>query len=112
MEIKTLILKNPVILISLIVIVLFKLFPPKKINSFYGYRTTNSIKNKSNWDFAQKYSAHLLIILLTPLLLFQVLLYFIYGSTTIIDLSIVFCLLISFGIVIYKTEKKLTTISN
>ncbi|OXA99615.1 hypothetical protein B0A75_10770 [Flavobacterium oncorhynchi] len=112
MEIITLIIKNPVVLISLIIIILFKLFPPKKINSFYGYRTMSSIKNKSNWNFAQKYSAHLLIILLTLLLLFQVLLYFIYGSTTTIDLSIVSCLVVSFGIVIYKTEKKLNAISN
>lgn len=32
-------------------------FPPKSINSFYGYRTNNSMKNQERWDFAQKYSA-------------------------------------------------------
>ena len=32
-------------------------FPPKKINSFYGYRTLNSMKSQQAWDFSQKYSA-------------------------------------------------------
>lgn len=32
-------------------------FPPKKINSFYGYRTFSSMKSKERWDFAQNYSA-------------------------------------------------------
>lgn len=31
--------------------------PPKKINFLYGYRTTNSMKSKEKWDFAQLYSA-------------------------------------------------------
>lgn len=33
------------------------LFPPKKINSFYGYRTIRSMKNQESWVFAQRYSA-------------------------------------------------------
>ena len=32
-------------------------FPPKKINFLYGYRTSASMKNQDQWDFAQKYSA-------------------------------------------------------
>lgn len=32
-------------------------FPPKEINALCGYRTTNSMKSKERWDFAQKYSA-------------------------------------------------------
>ena len=32
-------------------------FPPKHINSFYGYRTKSSMQNKLAWTFAQKYSA-------------------------------------------------------
>jgi len=31
-------------------------FPPKKINSWYGYRTKSSMRNQERWDFAQKYS--------------------------------------------------------
>ena len=32
-------------------------FPPKKINSIYGYRTPSSMKNQERWNFAQKFSA-------------------------------------------------------
>ena len=32
-------------------------FPPKKINSLYGYRTNSSMKNQERWNFAQKYSS-------------------------------------------------------
>ena len=39
------------------VAVAFWIWPPKKINMTYGYRTTRSMKSQSAWDFAQKYSA-------------------------------------------------------
>ena len=31
-------------------------FPPKNINSLYGYRTSSSMENQEKWDFAQNYS--------------------------------------------------------
>jgi uncharacterized membrane protein len=37
-------------------IILLK-FPPKKINGFYGYRTSSSMKNQERWDYAQTYSS-------------------------------------------------------
>jgi uncharacterized membrane protein len=36
-------------------------FPPKKINSFYGYRTSRSMKNQENWDLAQRFSSQLML---------------------------------------------------
>lgn len=33
------------------------LFPPQKINSLYGYRTTSSMKNQESWTFSQRYAA-------------------------------------------------------
>lgn len=33
------------------------IFPPKKINSFYGYRTASSMSSQERWKFAQQYSA-------------------------------------------------------
>lgn len=33
-------------------------FPPKKINSLYGYRTRSSMKSQERWEFAQQYSAN------------------------------------------------------
>jgi uncharacterized membrane protein len=32
-------------------------FPPKKINYLYGYRTSASMKSQERWDFSQRYSA-------------------------------------------------------
>lgn len=37
--------------------VLMLIFPPEKINLFYGYRTKRSRKGQANWDFAQRFSA-------------------------------------------------------
>jgi uncharacterized membrane protein len=36
-------------------------FPPKKINSTYGYRTSRSMKNQENWDLAQRFSSQLML---------------------------------------------------
>lgn len=47
--------------ICLIVGGLTKIFPPKNINVFYGYRTRRSKKNLKNWKFAQSYSAKVMI---------------------------------------------------
>jgi len=38
-----------------------KIWPPKKINHLYGYRSPQSMKNQHNWDIANKYSADLLM---------------------------------------------------
>ena len=40
--------------------IVFWKYPPKKINEFYGYRTTLSRKSQEAWDFAQRYSAKLM----------------------------------------------------
>ena len=45
----------------LVGLIMYK-FPPKNINSFYGYRTSNSMESKEKWDFAQTYSAKKMII--------------------------------------------------
>lgn len=38
---------------------IFQTHPPKEINSFYGYRTTMSQKNKTTWQFAHAYCGKL-----------------------------------------------------
>ncbi|WDF55971.1 SdpI family protein [Mucilaginibacter sp. KACC 22063] len=38
-----------------------KKFPPKSINSLYGYRTALSMQNQQNWDEGNLYSANLLV---------------------------------------------------
>ena len=50
-------------LIFLVVGIVFWMYPPKKINGLYGYRTTRSRKSQEAWDFAQRYSAKLMTVL-------------------------------------------------
>lgn len=109
MEILNLLSKNPIVIITLLIILVAKLFPPKNINSLYGYRTATSMKSKPNWDFAQKYSTNLLLLLLSFLFLTQITLYIIYGSTILTELLILISLILCIVIVAYKTEKKLKT---
>ena len=52
----------PTLILTVIGLV-FWMYPPKKINEFYGYRTTRSRKSQEAWDFAQRYSAKLMTIL-------------------------------------------------
>ena len=35
--------------------------PPKEINGLYGYRTPRAMKNQKNWDYAQVYSAKVMM---------------------------------------------------
>jgi uncharacterized membrane protein len=42
--------------IFMITSVVTYLFPPKKINYLYGYRTASSMKSQQRWDFAQRYA--------------------------------------------------------
>ena len=52
---------NPMLLLAGIIFIIVGAimyqFPPKKINSLYGYRTAQSMKNQKNWDFAQVYGS-------------------------------------------------------
>ena len=40
---------------------LTKQFPPKEINSFYGYRTRSSMRSEERWEYAQKISSREMI---------------------------------------------------
>lgn len=42
--------------------ILIKLFPPKSINSMYGYRTRRSMTDHRLWNEANRYSASLMIL--------------------------------------------------
>ena len=58
---------NPMLLLSGLTFIIaggiMYFFPPKKVNSLYGYRTARSMKNQENWDFAQIYGAKALCVL-------------------------------------------------
>ncbi len=49
--------------ILLLVALIFKAVPPKKINWFYGYRTTRSMKNQETWNAGNRIAAQGLLIL-------------------------------------------------
>ncbi len=37
--------------------ILLRMYPPKKINRWIGYRTPSSMKSQERWDFAQIFAA-------------------------------------------------------
>lgn len=43
--------------IFIIAAVVLYIFPPKKINYIYGYRTASSMRSQERWDFSQKHGA-------------------------------------------------------
>lgn len=40
---------------------IFKAFPPKKINMWYGYRTERSMRNQTTWDEANRYANNFML---------------------------------------------------
>jgi uncharacterized membrane protein len=40
---------------------IFRFFPPKKINLFYGYRTSASMQNQETWQLANQFAARLMV---------------------------------------------------
>lgn len=94
------------IAISVVALIAYK-FPPKKINNLYGYRTSRSMKNQTNWDFAQVYSTKLLIQYNFIYLLIGCLGLFIEMSEMIGIILSIASLILCLGLMIYKTEKAL-----
>lgn len=43
--------------IFIIAAAILYIFPPKKINYIYGYRTAASMRSQERWDFSQKHGA-------------------------------------------------------
>lgn len=87
--------------------ILFKLFPPKKINLMYGYRTTRSMKNIESWKVANSYAAQLMIIIF----LFIAPIIYLLDNYTTNDYGIIDILLfgVAFLLIYILTERKLKT---
>jgi uncharacterized membrane protein len=45
-----------------VVAIIFKLFPPRKISLWRGYRSQTSVASQETWDAAQKYASKLMLI--------------------------------------------------
>ncbi len=86
------------IALMLLLGLIFRKFPPKKINSLYGYRTKRSMANQATWRAANGYwtrvylKSHLYLLALPPVL------YFVYPEfnvlVTVIVHSVVLLLMI------------------
>lgn len=104
-------LQNPLFIISTLTGLIFVItaiitakYPPKRINSIYGYRTKASMKSQERWDFAQKCSTDLLFkygILLTIIGLVCYFTSFSIVTSTILSLIIMSILMF---LLFYKTE--------
>lgn len=98
---------NLVVSLSLLIMLLFYLFKPKKINSWYGYRSQNSMKNQLSWDFAQKYASKYSTLLLLILLVLQYPIYNIIKDNSISGLVITLLWLVNMISMIATVEYKL-----
>lgn len=92
--------------VLLAVSLIMKLWPPKKINSFYGYRTPRSMKSKPAWDEANTYSAELMLWAGISTLLVQAILFFTIGGHESLLISLGYYL-VFIVISIFLTEKRL-----
>lgn len=94
-------------MVLFIVGLLFRIFPPKKINSIYGYRTTNSRRNLNTWKVANRYSAELMMFEGLIIAAIGIISTFINDNRAIetaLDIGLIFS---SFVIILVATEKHL-----
>jgi len=98
---------NAAILIAIalnILALIYKFFPPKTINTLYGYHMKSSMRNQDTWMEANMYAGRLLL-LLSILFLVAALI-----STNLLDFSFIelslyaFALLVSCAGIYYLTE--------
>jgi uncharacterized membrane protein len=79
-------------------------YPPKEINSLYGYRTGSSIESQERWDFAQRFCAILAMKVSIIMIIVSLLAYLVPVDTAIKQLSGVFLVIISTAYLFYSTE--------
>lgn len=64
-EIKILLIFIGGLYVFYVAIILFLMLkPPKKMNSFYGYRSGNAARNQASWDYANNLAPKLMFLLL------------------------------------------------
>ena len=86
--------------------ILYK-YPPKEINSLYGYRTANSMSNRQRWDFSQTYSGKLMMKYGAIMMILAVVGFFI-PLPEFVQLSLGIIILILVCVFLFlKTEKEL-----
>ncbi|NVK29032.1 MAG: SdpI family protein [Flavobacteriia bacterium] len=101
---------NPVILVSSIVLIFFRMVPPKQMNGWYGYRTSRSMKSIIHWNFAQRFSANLFLVINLSLLACQLLAFSIFGESILIDVSVLGLWIIGMLYSFFEVEKNLAAL--
>lgn len=96
-------------LILLGVSLIYFLFPPKKIDHLYGYRTPRSMKNRHRWKVANSLAPKMMI----ALSLFDVVLGYVVADILDSDFIYLFTalLILEFVILFYLIEKRLAGIN-
>jgi uncharacterized membrane protein len=82
-------------------------FPPKKINYLYGYRTSASMKTEERWHFAQKFSA--IYLLKIGIFLVGVSLFGLFYSISLTTDTVVAVIILAAAVVLlfWRTESEL-----
>lgn len=88
---------------------LMYIFPPKRINFLYGYRTANSMKSEERWKFAQRYSAIAMLQSGLAMLLVSGLAYVSPFSETYNTVTAWIVLLAACALMFVRTEKAIKT---
>lgn len=112
---KILEITNPMLLCVGICFIVFGLimyiFPPKKINGLYGYRTASSMESQTKWDFSQKYSAKLMVIIgivLSIISFYRPYLNLSNDQHAILGLAVLIACAVSLIVIVEKKLKKLS----
>ena len=87
--------------------VIMNKFPPKAINSLYGYRTAASMKSQERWDFAQRYSSRKFMQTGVMQLLIALINCFYRLPATFGIISGLLLMILCLALLIFKTEKEL-----
>ncbi|MEJ1221650.1 SdpI family protein [Sediminicola sp. 1XM1-17] len=84
----------------------WKLYPPKKINALYGYRTRRSMANQLIWDYANKIGSKMFIKVGIVTLVLSFFAYFLLAPSANIVASF-FIFIIGIGAGMYWCETKI-----
>lgn len=90
----------------LLLFIVIRKFPPKKINSFYGYRTHRSMKNQETWDAANNYSLKTIVRLSLYCFVMPLFLYFIYPEINFIATILINTLFLILSIILTESHLK------
>jgi uncharacterized membrane protein len=100
-----------IIALMLALPVIFNIFPPKKINAFYGYRTPFSMKNQDTWTEANTYFNKLYLKLAIGITIISAILFFLFKPLTLLMILSIFPIL-PILISAFATSKHLESIFN